>query len=229
MFKLILQPLGKLTATLELTVGLSGAASAATMVTTGAGSAVTTADRTATFDSLITSNLNLSGYSEDGLNVTVNDVSFTPFDPFNGMGGGPNSGFHYGRGGNASFVTISSATNEIFSGVEFRVGNGNFSSTSNVVWETLLNGVSVGSGTFSTATGGFVGWTDTGGFDTLRVGAAGNFYTAFGQSQSIALDDLSAQVRDMTPPIPLPAGGLLLLSGLAGVAALKRRKGLSGT
>ncbi len=57
------------------------------------------------------------------------------------------------------------------------------------------------------------------------IGAAEGEYRiefeAFYQGQSVAMTGIN--INSVTP-VPLPAGGLLLLSALGGVAALRRRK-----
>lgn len=206
-----------------LTLAASIPASAATIITTGAGSAVTTADRTATFDSLTTTGVSLLNYQESDLQISVNDTTFAGFDPFDGQGGGANSGFHYGTGGNTSFVTITSTTGSIFSGLEFLLGNGNGGASTNVVWQTLLDGVETGAGAFNTLKG-VAGWSDALGFDTLRVGAFAGTYTAFGQFQAIALDDLSVQFSNSVPAVPLPAGLPLMLAAFGAFGFVRRSK-----
>ena len=96
-------------------------AQADTMLTTGSGSAVSSTDLSATFDSINTNGIDLSAYSEGGLNVTVPDSSYVGFDFF---GTGNTTELHYGSGGNDSFVTITGTSGEIFSGVEFLYGAG---------------------------------------------------------------------------------------------------------
>jgi len=66
----------------------SGQAVAVPIFSTGAGSAVTSLDRVATFDS-ITGGIDLSAYTEDLLSITVPGVGFVNFDPFNGAGSSP--------------------------------------------------------------------------------------------------------------------------------------------
>jgi hypothetical protein len=67
--------------------------------------------------------------------------------------------------------------------------------------------------------------------DVLNDPAGGYPYftalTGDGEGSNVAYDqEISFANFTISPisPVPLPAGGLLLLSGLAGVAALKRRK-----
>ena len=73
----------------------SGICHANVTVTSGSGSAVTTIDRMATFDSINSNGIDLSSYSENLLDVTVDDISFVDFDAFND---GVESEFHYGSG-----------------------------------------------------------------------------------------------------------------------------------
>lgn len=197
----------------------------------GTGNAVISVDRAATFDTLTSDHIiSLAGYSEDMLNITVNDDQFSDVDPFNGQGGGAYSGFHYGAGGNSSFVTISATDNADFLGLEFLLGTGWPSNTiANVVWETFSNGSSTGSGIFSTVEGAIVGWSDVNGFDTLTVGAYGQAYTAFGQHQSIALDNLSVQLLSPVSQVPVPAALPLFGTGLAvmGFVGWRRKRKVS--
>jgi hypothetical protein len=84
----------------------------------------------------------------------------------------------------------------------------------------------VGSGTFSTIRGGIVGWNDPSGFDELRVGAYNTApYTAFGQDQAIALDNLNVQLTPFVPVQPtsiptLSEWGWIILSLLLALGAV---------
>ena len=194
----------------------------AVSVTFGSGSAVSSVDRSATFDA-IASGFNLDGYTEDGLLISVPDFAFSGFDPFN-EGNIRNSGFHYGSGGNTSFVTIAALDNSRIFGIEFLLGHGQGSTNANVAWEALRGGSVVGSGNFATPRGSVVGFFDVVGFDELRVGANGSSYTALGQFQSIALDDLVADLTRSSSEVPLPGAVIPMLSGLGILAARRLRK-----
>jgi hypothetical protein len=189
--------------------------------TTGAGSAVTLAGRSATFDAITFNGLDLSSYSEDLLSISVPDPSFVGFDPFNG---GPFTAFHYGTAGNSNFVTIRGTDNAVFSAMEFLLGTGFQEDTvARIRWATFLNNVQTGTGQSVLVEGTIVGWSDPSGFDELRViadnGTVGTLN--FGDFQAIALDDVQAQL------VPEPStAALLLASGLAALAVMRRRRAL---
>lgn len=209
---------------LSLLVLGSGPAVAVPIFSTGAGSAVTSVDRVATFDS-ITGGIDLSAYTEGLLSITVPSVSFVDFDPFNGAGSTP--GFHYGIGGNTSFVTVRGTDNAVFTGIEFLLGTGYASNGAQVRWSTFLDNVQTGTGVSALSQGTVVGWSDPTGFDELRVSAtlASSPTLEFGDFQAIALDNLSAELHDYNgEPIPEPSTLLILGFGLVGLGLFRRRK-----
>ncbi len=107
------------------------------------------------------------------LSITVPDTGGVGFNAF---GAGTEFAFHYGSGGNFSFVTIKGTDAAVFSGIEFKLGWGFGASSTNLLWETRLGGSVTGSGTeFSLTRGGVVGWTDVSGIDELRVAANYSF------------------------------------------------------
>lgn len=166
---------------------------AAVVQTDGAGSAVLSVDRTATFDSLTSNGIDLTGYSEDNIDIFAPGTTYQDFDAFDG---GPTTAFHYESGGNNEYNTIKATDGASIYALEFMIGHGqNSYPDANVVWETWRSGGLTGSGTFTIARGSIVGWCDTEGFDELRVGAVGIEYVAFGTHQSIALDDLGVQTQ----------------------------------
>lgn len=111
-------------------------AHAATISTSGAGSAVTSADRTATFDGIAPGDP-LDTYEEDGLLVTAPGTHCCF------------SNVHYENGGNLEWVTIATNDGRDFFGLEFAIGTGfggSIGQAHTVVWESYRDGLSVGSG-----------------------------------------------------------------------------------
>ncbi len=199
-----------------LAVGLVPAVHAVPVFTNTA--VVGTATNSATFDAITSNTTDLNGYSEDGIIVSVPDSSNVGFDAFNG---GPTTGFHYGDGGNFSWVTISMVSGASISALDFLLGDGNPSTTTNLIWETFQGATSTGFGDAGfLSKGTTVGWTDTAGFTSIRVAALGFDISSFGEFQAIALDN----VRIAAPAVvPVPAAVWLFGSAL-GVMGVMRRK-----
>jgi hypothetical protein len=180
---------------------------------------VTSVDRSATFDALISNGISLNNYAEDSLFITVNDTTFQGFTAFS-PGDFRTTGFHYGTAGNYGYVSISGTDNQTFTAIDFLLGDGASSNDTNIQWETYLGGVLISTGLeIGVQKGQIVGWSDTQGFDELRVAALGSEpLPGFGNFQAIAIDDLRAQV------VPIPSAVWLFGSGLLGLISVARRK-----
>lgn len=189
-----------------LVLAVSSAQAAVTQ-TSGAGTSVTSADRAATFDALNANGIDLSAYTEDQIDVWVNDTTFVGFDAF---AGGAQTMFHYGTGGNNSYVTIKASDGLLITGLEFLAGSGFFSIIDGgpgyYIWEAYKDGNLVGSGTSaSDLMGTVIGWNDPEGFHELHVGNYVSNTDLLGVSENaIALDDLSLQFSPVTPATPVP-------------------------
>lgn len=204
----------QLLACTALLAGVS--ASAAPIVTVGAGTAVQTVLRSTSFDGI---GGDLTNYVSNGLRVAVpgSNCCF--------------SGVHYEAGGNTAYVTITTPESLNFSALEVEVGSGYSDTMLNVVWQTLLDGNVTGSGMVpmfgsNGLANGFsvFGIRDLGLFDTLRIGAAPSAYayTSFGQFQAIALDNLRI---GSAAAVPEPATLGLLGLALACMGFVRRKRG----
>ncbi len=194
-------------------------------VTFSIGGSVTTADRSANFDSVISGTTDLSTYTENSLNITVNDIAF--IDPLTNLFSfgsplpNPPPTYHYGSGGNNDYVSISGTDGAIFSAIDFLLGTGEGTTVANIQWKTYLSGSETGSGVETgIGKGQIVGWVDAGGFDELRVAAGSQTMPGFGNIQYLAIDDLQAQIA----AVPVPAAVWLLGSALIGLFSFRRKE-----
>lgn len=203
---------------------MTGQTWAAPIYLTGAGNSVTSANYSATFDS-IRAGMSLLGYTEDNLIVSVDDTAYLTFTP----GLGFDDYFHYGSAGNFSYVSISTADHQEIFGLEFLLGTGfNNDLPGYMTWEIYDNSNRVASGNSgSIMAGTVVGWADSDGFDELRVGLSNNVDFILGEIQAIAIDNLNVQTIQTTSgpaPVPEPATLLLFGTGLVGLARARFRR-----
>lgn len=85
--------------------------------------------------------------------------------------------------------------------------------------------VTISMGDWSTTIAGIASGADASGvFNFTTTGGVLSFANAGGDNVGAILSNVSLASTDVAP-VPLPAGGLLLLAGLGGLAALRRRKG----
>lgn len=197
-------------------------AMAAITLSTGTGSAVTTAQASANFGPAAA--LNDNPYVEDGLvfsrtNLTFNNngcgyAGCASHVGFTGFAGN----YMYGVG--SGFFDIKSAGLATFAGLEFIVGTGFSETVQNVTWQAFLNNVQVGSGSSTLSVGTIVGFSGAGGFDTLRYTNTSNFG---GGVNAPAFDSIRAQFFD-GGAVPEPATWLMMILGFGMIGAAIRRR-----
>lgn len=221
-------------------VGFAGQGNAATIQTIGPGSAVTSVDLSATFDTLTFTNVvHLDTYVEGALSVTTSGDSWaadltsnTRLDPFHGAGGADRA-FYAIAWGNQDWVTIQTTNLARIHGVEFMYGNGWTTgdiygqypwgnALGFVEWQTFDNGTLVSAGQIGpnpvVPMGTVLGFYDPAGFDQLlvRCRIANTVPT---NSQAIALDNLQVMLTNL-PPVPAIYGSDFGLTPGTGVPTL---------
>ncbi len=200
----------------------SGPVAAATVQTFGAGAAVATIDRSATFDSLTANNVvHLDTYSENGLSITTSGDSWAAdlnlsakLDPFRGANA-PDRALYAIAWANEDWVTIQTTNGALMHGVEFMYGNdwttGDISGPypwgndkGFVEWQTLQNGTAVSAGQVGPSPtlplGTVLGFYDPVGFDQLLARCRIE-NSASPNLQAVALDNLQVMLANV-PPTP---------------------------
>ena len=233
-------------ASLAICLGIAHSTEASTVQILGAGSAVVSADRSATFDSLTSTNVvHLDTYTEGGLSITTSGNSWAEdlssaatLNPFHG-GGGADSAFYAIAFGNEDWVTIQTAdaTLQKMFGIEFTYGNtwttgdvfGQYpwgNSNAVVEWQTWSNGSLVSSGSIGGSplleVGTVIGFSDPSGFDQFLVRAIIDT-PGSPPLQAIALDNLNVQLTMVREPPSI----FLAATVLACLPALLRCKNRS--
>ena len=210
---------------------------AATTQTLGVGSAVSVADRAATFDTLTAAyTAELNNYTEGGLSVTTGSQAWgadppymiAAMHPFGGVGE-PNLAFFGMANGTVEWVTLQTTNQALMHAVEFMYGNtwshqgtswgdaGAF-----VEWQTLNNGLVVSSGAIGTngylALATILGFYDPAGFDQLLVKCR-HPQSVDPNLQAIALDNLTVQLTNV-PPAPAIYGSDFSVNPATGIPSL---------
>ena len=169
----------------------------------GVGSAVSSIDASADFESI--SALNENPYAEGGLEFSRTNLSFNNngcgYAGCLGVAGfypGFSDNYMYGSlKGKGGFFEMSVEGGRLFYGLEFVAGAGwdDFSGIT-FSWEAFKGGLLVGSGTFKLSSVSVVGFSDIDGFDTLRYT---NYVDAIDETAP-AFDSVRAQTS--FTPIP---------------------------
>jgi hypothetical protein len=204
-------------------LGMAAPAGAAPVQTTGSGSAVAQADFTADFSFLFDGAS--SGYFEGGLAFAAGGgdedeircaTTLCAHGGFANMSGG----IYYNVG---QYAEVKGVNDEVFSGFETVVGTGFWVPGIHGIWETWLDDVRTGSGTFDTVAGEVIGLYDKRGFDMIRIGTNGPWSSAsaFDGSGATAIDDVRMQLR--VEEVPEPGAMLLIGLGLVALALVRRR------
>jgi len=195
-------------------------------VTTGAGSAVVTANRVAYFTSIY-EGMPISAYTENLLSITTPGTAHLQFDPNGGSGlNGFSGGFFYPSGGTNGCITIKTTDGAKIYALEFNAGDGFGGVDTYVHWEAVRSSVIIASGYFTTTGGQVIGFKNDLGFDEFRFGGYSTLALAQTATASSyhagALDNLKVSLIAQTP-VPEPSS-LLLLSLVACLVGFKNRR-----
>jgi hypothetical protein len=218
----------------------AGDSRAATIQTFGAGSAVSSVDRSATFDSLNANNVvHLDTYQEGSLRIITSGDSWAAdlnmsarLDPFHGANA-LDRAFHATAWGNEDWVSIQTTNRSLIYGIEFMYGNcwttgdifgpypwGNEKGF--VEWQTLINGALVSAGQIGPnpmlPLGTILGFYDPAGFDELLVRCRIENVDP-PNLQTIALDNLQVMLTNL-PPAPAIYGSDLSVNPATGAPVL---------
>lgn len=207
----------------------SGTAWAVTIQTNGSGSAVTSVDALADFESNPAALFD-NPYSEGNMLFSRTNLSFN-----NGGCGFPGcvgalgfSGFTgnymYGAG-SGGFFEITAGGSNTFTGLEFITGPGYGVAYPGMIWEAYDSGSSlVGFGSFAPLSGSVIGFSDASGFKTLKFTSSFYSFADFTSTYNApAFDSVRAQFSNVSA-VPEPSTILLLGSGLVGLAAWRKRR-----
>lgn len=213
-------------------LGLSvSSVNAATVQSFGTGTAVTSADFSAEFES---AQADYNPYLEDGL-AFANSNSGTPVritSAFTGSGHlgfvGVNDSRMLYRGNMGTPLVISTQDGSELSGIEFNIGTGWSPSNDGGYWEAYRDGAIQGSGGFNVLD--FtqkISFADALGFDVLFIAltysshVSGVLPTAFDGNNAIAIDHLRAQGLSS---VPVPAAIWLFGTGILGLIGFSKRR-----
>lgn len=199
-----------------LVFGAFTAANAATIQGFGAGTAVSSADHIAEFETP-------SGlpHLEDGLSFS--NVSRSNLTGHGHLGfPGVNDSFALYQGDVGSPLVISTIDGSELSGLEFNIGTGFIAPFTGGFWQSFRDNLLVGSGGFNVP--GFpsvITFSDNMGFDALHIAMlpTSGLPASFNNTNAIAIDHVSAQQLDVPEPATLTLFGL----GLLGLGAARRR------
>ncbi len=212
-------------------------ANAATVWTTGAGSAVSSVQLSATFDTLNSATIvHLENYTEGALKITTAADSWAAdfamaslLDPFGGCG--TDRAFYAISSGNNDWVTIQTTNSAVMYAIEFMYGNtwttGNSqapwgNSSAVLEWQTWNNGTLVSTGTNGPnpllPLGTIVGFYDPAGFDQLLVRST-IANSGDPTLQAVALDNLHVMLSNL-PPAPAIYGSDLTIDRATGIPSL---------
>ncbi len=166
------------------------------------------------------------GATTSGDNITVTQVGGQSNDIWTGYlpGGGEGNRAWYANGGDRGYTAIRTTDGSDLDALGLLVGNGN-SSNRTAHYSLRLDGAEVASGSFvNSGPLSYIGFTDVTFDEVYLISVITGAFSFFGDGTQNALvvDAIEVSLAD-TPAVPLPAGGLMLLSGLAGFGLMRRR------